>query len=228
MAFVLAMLVLVGCGKDSGSAGTTSGDVDEIRLTGDNLREFASSLALTVEDVPDGQTMTSLEEWTTDASEIPSMPANLGTIRDGYLGLYSRPIACQTGTYGGCGVLNGVVIFRDTEAADAAFETLKNVKPEEVRSQFAQDTGASSIKTDELSIEAGNESWSSAVFGNVNGAPRSEVQVIFRRGPILAITGVIAYSSIDEGLIRDLASRLDARIHSHLTPGYIATQVPTQ
>jgi hypothetical protein len=204
----------LACGGGAGSA------VD-ITLAGDELREFAQSLVLTLDEIPDAQADQPDEGWMPASGGESERAVLLGAdIPEGeFLGAYARPafVRPDDRTYT---VVNTVYVFRSERGARAMMDGLRATDVAERGEEFARTSSAESYEVLDFAFEGGEDAFALALTGpaTVEGTTEQlvHVQAVFRRGAIVAETGMTGFVPLDEELLRDLADRLDERIQAGL------------
>jgi hypothetical protein len=215
------LLALIAVAAALAACGGGDDAPEGISLRGEELRAFLSTLLLTADDVP-GALPDVQDRWLTDPEPAgrSDILGDFDPEAAGWLGTISRDFFVRVPTGRTFAVPAGISAFEDTSGAEQTLDALKAIDLDDLRAEYMAGQGVTDLRFVMLEIDAGDDSFVLAYSGSVELEGQSEelvsVLFFFRRGPLLAFTGMAGYVELDEAFVRDLAQRLDERIAAGL------------
>jgi hypothetical protein len=205
------LLALIAVAAALAACGGGDDAPEGISLRGEELRAFLSTLLLTREDVP-GAVPDVQDRWVTapEALGDADILSDFDFEEAGWLGTISRGFFVRAASGRTFAVPTAIHAFDDASGAeqwlDAARKELADFAVEGERLDVDLDAGEDSVVL----------AYSAAMEVARQTEELVSVLLLFRRGPIVAVTGMAGYVELDEAFVRDLAQRLDERIAAGL------------
>ena len=229
---VVLLLVAIACSAAIANACSGGGDLpadtptEESEATDEideELRDFVATLVLTRDDMPDPVVRPLDEEWQTDPLDQQFPQAEgFNTATVGWSGTYSRPFLLEGEDGETYTVANAGMAFTGSGGPLASIAAARTIDRRALGLEFVLGSSATAYEIVDVTVDVGEDAYALVYTGAVPGESVEllSAQVMFARGPVLGIIGIVGFVELDEELLAELARLLDERIEAGLAePG---------